>query len=107
MAVVELAKPRRRAKLQFAMGAGLRFKAPAGESVIPCRDDHARGNLEWRKKCLTTRAPVKFKAVAGFHSNIDWRHKILPRFQYPFGIRHAAVLVFKKLLPYPSERPLF
>src|SRR5262249_16595194 len=88
------------------MRTGLRFEAPARKRVITSRDNNAGRNFERSKESFAVRVPVKFEAVACFHSNIDGRHEVFPRFQDPARIGHSRIFVFEKLLAYPTERPL-
>src|SRR5215470_894510 len=47
--------------------------------------------------------PVELEAVAGLHSNIDWSHEVLPRFEDPACIRHARVFILEERLAYPAK----
>src|SRR5439155_17140442 len=58
---------------------------------------------EWRTEKFEVRIPVELKSVTGLHSDVYWRHEIAPRFDIPFEVCNARVLVFEKLLPYPAK----
>src|SRR5215471_51002 len=85
------------------MGAGLRFEAPACECVITSRNYHAWRYLEGREQGFAVRVPIKFEAVACFHSNVNRRHEVFPRFKNPARVSHSRVLILEKLLAYPTE----
>src|SRR5215470_10441 len=107
MAVVKLAKPGCGSKLQPAMGAGLGLETPTGECVITGRDYYTGGYLEGREQRFAVRVPIKFEAVACFHSNVDRRHEVFPRFKNPARICYPRVFIFKEFLANPTEVPIF
>src|SRR6266404_6435889 len=104
--VEEGAEPGRRSKLQRPVLAALRLEAPASEVIGAGGNHHTRSDFERYHQRFSVGIPVELETVAGFETQIDRCHEILPGFDDAFGVRIAHVVVLEEFLPYPAERPV-
>src|SRR5262244_3849645 len=89
------------------MRTRLRFEPPPGEIVGTGRNHHAGRNLKRSSQEFKVWIPVEFETVAGFHSDVHWRHEVVPAFHLPMQVGDVAKLILKEFLSNPTEGSIF